>query len=92
MQCPRCGHRYICGCSNCKTNNRGKIVWKWTSGETEACGICGLEASADQWFDEQFWQLSERTQDAFEHPIATLVGYRFRPGKQPIRLPNRPQN
>jgi hypothetical protein len=34
------------------------MLWKWTpDGEAEICPRCGFTASANWWFDEQFFQL-----------------------------------
>lgn len=63
MNCPRCWQPWVCGCKNCAPDNKGRMLWKWTpDGEAEICPACGFTASADWWFDEQFFQLPSEHQ------------------------------
>lgn len=82
--CPRCGHEFVCGCGSkvCKESGRGKQRWPWINGEVEACGHCGLQASADQWFEEQMYSISDREACPIKHPQPSLSDYLFRPGKK----------
>jgi hypothetical protein len=81
MMCPRCGHRFVCGCNSCRERTRGQIRWKWIDGEIEACGICGLAAHADQWLDEEYWQLANgRHEWPAQYPRKSKF-YLMRPGK-----------
>ena len=57
MNCPRCWQPWVCGCPSCYKDNKGKMLWKWTSdGEHEVCPNCGLIAHADWWFEEEMLQ------------------------------------
>ena len=52
--CPECGGEQNCPCSNCTSQNVGKVPWKWDdTGEIISCGHCGYTAHADRWLDHE---------------------------------------
>lgn len=81
MMCLQCGAPFVCPCNSCKKRNSGQIRWKWLGDDIEACGVCGLEALVDSWFDEQFIQDRNRINSHFKHHRMSLKRYLMRPGK-----------
>lgn len=83
MMCPRCGHRFVCGCGadGCQKRAKGRIPWRWIDGDVEACGVCGLEAGADQWMDEEYAQLGNGRNVWPKRDHVSLRIYLGRPGR-----------
>jgi len=50
MSCPLCGYIYVCPCKYC-VDRKDPTFLKWSriDGDEEACPICGLTLSIDEW-------------------------------------------
>ena len=57
MNCPKCRGKQHCPCDNCATKNKGKITWKWVTGNGPIeCGHCGHTMGMGDWMDEDYKQ------------------------------------
>ena len=60
MKCPKCQGEQHCPCKNCKDKNRGKVVWKWITGNGPIeCGHCGYQMPAEEWEYEEYRQFDK---------------------------------
>ena len=71
MNCPKCNKEYVCPCPSCRERESEKTPWimvedissQGTSEDyQEACPVCGLSKSLDEWMDiehEQYKKLKD---------------------------------
>lgn len=85
MMCPRCGHKFVCGCNSCRKRTQGQLRWKFIDDESEACGRCGLVASLDQWMDEEYAQLANGRNEWPRRSFVRLKQYLLRPWRSSMK-------